>query len=79
MSRVGFDSLSQLRNVLVERAAVGEVVLTPGMIEDRVTVECPTSVGVQQLQDGDVTGTQFDDGLAAVGSKLSGDDLQMSI
>jgi hypothetical protein len=55
--RLGIDlnSLTKLRNVLVERSAVGEVVLAPRVIENRISIKDPARVSMQQFENLHVT------------------------
>ena len=75
---IDLDALAKLRNVLVERAAVGEIVLTPAVIEDRVAIQHLALAVVQELKNFHVAQAQFDLHVAAEPAQLRRKDFQIA-
>ena len=76
-TRIDLDPLPELRDLLVERAARGEVVDAPAVVEDRVAIEGLPLVSVEDLEDLEVPEAQVDHSLAPPRPLISGRTMAM--
>jgi len=76
--RIPLDALAQLGDVLVQGAAVGQVVHAPAFVEQGIAVQHPPRVGAQQGEQLDVPQAEVDGLGAAVGPQLLGMDLEVA-
>src|SRR5690606_38336389 len=72
VARVALDPFPQLRDVLIQGAAVGDVVHPPAEVEEHVARNHLAASIVEQLEDGHVAQAEVDGGVAAAGPKLGG-------
>lgn len=71
---VGFDFFAELGDVLVEGAAVGHVVVAPGVVVDVVAGEDLVGVVVEELEDFEVAQGEGDFGFVTNSAEFGGDD-----
>ena len=75
---VVFDALAQLGDVLVEGAAVGQVVEAPGVAEEGVSVKDFAGVLVEDFEQFDVAQAEVDLVVGAVAAEFVGVDFQIA-
>ena len=63
--------------MLIQRAAVREVILAPRVVENRVSIQHPPGVSIQQFQNLNVPQTQFDGPLSTNRSQFGREDFEV--
>lgn len=64
---INLNALAQLRNVLIERAAVRHVVQAPALVEERISRDDNSPVFVKKRENLDIAETQLNRGPGAPG------------